>query len=133
MLNSRYSGILYAMNEELGQRLYKLRTALGLSQDEFAKKIRVSAGYMTSLERSKRELNPRLIKLISDTFGASEQWFQTGEGDMFTDPKDVNLEEVIDLYRQLHPKLQKLVIEQLKTLLETIFLEIDVMKCSKTR
>jgi len=37
---------------------------------------------------------------------------------MFTDPKDVSLEEVIALYKQLHPKLQKLVLEQLKVLLE---------------
>jgi len=32
--------------------------------------------------------------------------------------KDVNLNEVISLYKQLHPKLQKLVIKQLKVLLE---------------
>jgi transcriptional regulator with XRE-family HTH domain len=106
------------MNRELGERLIELRTALGLTQEEFAQKIRVSKGYITSLERSHRELNPRLIKLISDTFGANERWLQTGEGKMFTDPKDVSLGEVIALYNQLHPKLQKLVIEQLKVLLE---------------
>ena len=106
------------MNIELGKRLIELRTCLSLSQEEFAKKIRVSAGYITSLEQSKRRLNPRIIKLIADTFGANEQWLQTGKGDMFTDPKDANLGEVIELYQQLHPKLQQLVIEQLKVLLE---------------
>jgi transcriptional regulator with XRE-family HTH domain len=106
------------MDRELGKRLTELRTSLGLTQEEFARKIRVSTGYITSLERSHRKLNPRLIKLIADTFGASEQWLQTGKGKMFTDPKDVSLEEVIALYNQLHPKLQKLVIEQLKVLLE---------------
>ena len=106
------------MDKGLGERLITLRTNLGLTQEEFAKKIRVSKGYIPSLERSHRELNSRLIKLIADTFGASERWLQTGKGKMFTDPKDVSLEEVITLYNQLHPKLQKLVIEQLKVLLE---------------
>jgi transcriptional regulator with XRE-family HTH domain len=115
------------MDRELGKRLIELRTALGLTQEEFAQKIRVSTGYITSLERSRRELNPRLIKLISDSFGTNEQWLQTGKGMMFTDPKDVSLEEVIALYKQLHPKLQKLVIEQLKVLLE-----MNCFPCSKS-
>ena len=106
------------MNKNLGERLYKLRSALNLNQEEFAKKIRVSKGYITSLENSHRELNSRLVKLISDTFGANEDWLQTGKGKMFTEQKDVSLDEVVNLYNQLHPKLQKLVIEQLKVLLE---------------
>jgi transcriptional regulator with XRE-family HTH domain len=106
------------MDKVLGKRLIELRTALDLTQEEFAQKIRVSASYITSLERSHRELNPRLIKLISDTFGVNERWLQSGKGKMFTNPKDVSLDEVISLYKQLHPKLQKLVIEQLKVLLE---------------
>jgi transcriptional regulator with XRE-family HTH domain len=106
------------MTKELGERLIELRTALDITQEEFARRIRVSKGYISSLEISKRELNPRLIKLISDTFGVNERWLQTGNGKMLTNPKDVSLNEVISLYKQLHPKLQKLVIEQLKVLLE---------------
>ena len=107
------------MNKEAGERLYKLRTALNLSQEEFAKKIRVSKGYITSLECSHRDLNDRLIKLITDTFGVNEHWLKNGKGNMFTElKKNVGLDEVIALYNQLHPKLQKLVIEQLKVLLE---------------
>jgi len=106
------------MNRELGKRLAELRSALGFTQEEFAGRIRVSKGYITSLEKSRRELNPRLVKLISDAFGVNERWLNTGSGRMFADPRDVNLDEVIALYNQLHPKLQKLVIEQLKTLLE---------------
>ena len=108
------------MNKELGNRLVELRSALELTQKEFAQKIRVSEGYIASLERSHRKLNDRIIKLISDTFGANEKWVQTGKGNMFaaTEPKNVRLDEIIALYKQLHPKLQKLVIEHLKVLLE---------------
>jgi transcriptional regulator with XRE-family HTH domain len=106
------------MNKELGGRLIELRTALGLTQEKFAEKIRVSKGYMSALEQSHRELNSRLIKLISDTFGANENWLQSGTGKMFSEPKDIELSEIISLFNQLHPKLRKLVIQQLRVLLE---------------
>jgi transcriptional regulator with XRE-family HTH domain len=110
--------ILPPMERALGERLIELRTALGLTQEKFAGKIRVSKGYMSSLEQSHRELNARLIKLISDTFGVNENWLQYGIGEMFIDPKDTELTEIISLFNQLHPKLKKLVIKQLKVLLE---------------
>ena len=106
------------MDKKMGERLTELRSALGLTQEEFAGKIKVSKGYIPSLESSSRKLNPRLIKLISDTFGANENWLLTGKGKMFSEPKAISLDEVTALYSQLHPKLQKLVIEQLKVLLE---------------
>jgi transcriptional regulator with XRE-family HTH domain len=106
------------MNEELGGRLIELRTALGLTQERFAEKIRVSKGYMSSLEQSHRALNSRLIKLISDTFGVNENWLQHGTGEMFTEPKDIELSDIISLFNQLHPELKKLVIQQLRVLLE---------------
>jgi transcriptional regulator with XRE-family HTH domain len=106
------------MNRELGERLIKIRSALGLTQEKFAEKIRVSTGYMSSLEQSHRELNTRLIKLIADTFGVNENWLQYGTGEMFTNPKDTELLEIISLFNQLHPKLKPLVIKQLKILIE---------------
>ncbi|MFP3042045.1 helix-turn-helix domain-containing protein [Treponema primitia] len=106
------------MNKDLGARLIELRLALGLTQEKFAEKIRVSTGYMSSLEQSHRKLNVRLIKLIADSFGASEKWLETGSGSMFTTSQDTTLSEIIDIYNQLHPDLQKLVIKQLKILLE---------------
>jgi transcriptional regulator with XRE-family HTH domain len=106
------------MNKELGARLIELRMVLGLTQEKFAERIRVSKGYMSSLEQSHRELNTRLIKLIVDTFGVNENWLLSGNGDMFTNPKDVELSEIVDLFNQLHPELKKLVIKQLRILLE---------------
>jgi transcriptional regulator with XRE-family HTH domain len=103
---------------EPGGRLIELRTALELTQEKFAEKIRVSKGYMSALEQGHRELNSRLIKLISDTFGVNEAWLDAGMGEMFLEPKDVDLLEIISLFNQLHPKLKKLVIKQLKVLLE---------------
>jgi transcriptional regulator with XRE-family HTH domain len=109
------------MNKELGPRLIELRRALGLTQEKFAERIRVSKGYMSSLEQSHRELNNRLVKLIVDTFGVNENWLLNGSGAMFTDPKDVDLSEIVDLFNQLNPELKKLVIKQLRVLLEITY------------
>jgi transcriptional regulator with XRE-family HTH domain len=106
------------MNGALGARLIELRTVLGLTQGKFAERIRVSRGYMSSLEKSHRELNVRLIKLIADTFGVNENWLLNGTGDMFKDSNNVEFSEIIDLFNQLHPELRKLVIKQLRVLLE---------------
>ncbi|MDR2364211.1 MAG: helix-turn-helix transcriptional regulator [Spirochaetaceae bacterium] len=106
------------MNTGLGTRLIELRSALGLTQEKFAEKIRVSKGYMSSLEQGHRELNFRLIKLIADTFGVNETWLATGEGVMFVNKKNIELMEIVDLFNKLHPDLRPLVIEQLKILLK---------------
>jgi transcriptional regulator with XRE-family HTH domain len=101
-----------------GTRLIELRSALKLTQEKFAEKIRVSKGYMSSLEQGHRALNSRLIKLIADSFGVSENWLLYGIGSMFIEQKDVELLEVIELFNKLHPALRSLVIEELKILLE---------------
>ncbi|MHC6203890.1 helix-turn-helix domain-containing protein [Breznakiellaceae bacterium SP9] len=106
------------MNTVSGARLIELRSVLGLTQEKFAQKIRVSTGYMSSLEQGHRELNHRLIKLIADTFGVSENWLLNGAGAMFENEKNVELMEIIDLFNKLHPELRPLVIEQLKILLK---------------
>jgi transcriptional regulator with XRE-family HTH domain len=106
------------MKSDLGVRLTNLRTTLGMTQKEFAEKIRVAKSYVSSLEKSQRKTNDRLIKLIADTFGVSEEWLKTGTGGMFVQPKDKDLSVIVNLYNQLHPELQKLVIKQIEVLLK---------------
>jgi transcriptional regulator with XRE-family HTH domain len=106
------------MKRDVGARLTELRTALGLTQKDFAKKIRVTTSYISFLEKARRKTNERLIKLIADTFGVNEEWLTRGTGGMFVTPKDEDLSVIVGLYNQLHPELQKLVIRQLEVLLE---------------
>jgi transcriptional regulator with XRE-family HTH domain len=106
------------MKRDLGARLTELRATLGLTQKDFAEKIRVAKSYISSLEKSQRKVNVRLIKLVADTFGVNEEWLQSGTGGMFVQPKDEDLSVVVELYNQLHPELQKLVIKQLEVLLK---------------
>lgn len=66
----------------MGDRLKQLRRALGLSQDEFARRLGLTRGAITNIELDKVPPKPLLIDLICDVFGAQKEWLLTGEGEM---------------------------------------------------
>ncbi len=69
----------------IGERVRSIRKQLGLNQTEFAARIGMTQGYITSIERGTRDVNSRLVKLICETYSVSENWLVTGDGDMFQD------------------------------------------------
>ena len=48
----------------IGERVRSIRKQLGLNQTEFAARIGMTQGYITSIERGTRDVNSRLVKLI---------------------------------------------------------------------
>ncbi len=67
-----------------GSRLIELREALGnMSQDELGSRIGLSRSGVSNIEKGKRALNDRHVKLICSEFKVNEKWLRTGEGDMF--------------------------------------------------
>ena len=77
-----------------GERLKELRTNLGLSQEEMATRIGLSKSGISNIEKGKRTLIDRNIKLIVSEFNVSEKWLRTGEGEMFN-PKDDFIETLV--------------------------------------
>ena len=70
---------------EIKDRIKQLRKAKGLTQFEFAEKLKVSRSNIASYETGKNELSGAVISLICRTFSVSETWLRTGEGEMFSD------------------------------------------------
>ena len=70
---------------EIKDRIKELRKAKGLTQFEFADKLKVSRSNIASYETGKNELSSAVISLICRTFSVSETWLRTGEGEMFSD------------------------------------------------
>ena len=67
-----------------GSRLIELRSALNnISQEELGERIGLSRSGISNIEKGKRALNDRHIKLICTEFDVNEHWLRTGEGDMF--------------------------------------------------
>ena len=65
---------------EIKDRIKQLRKAKGLTQFEFADKLKVSRSNIASYETGKNELSGAVISLICRTFSVSETWLRTGEG-----------------------------------------------------
>ncbi|MDR2965313.1 MAG: helix-turn-helix domain-containing protein [Treponema sp.] len=101
----------------VSKRIRHLRHTLNMSQVEFAKSIYISNGYIAELECEHRKVNDRIIHLISLTFGVSEKWLKTGEGDMFFSTPGEKLQRMVSLFSELPPKFQDYVMQQVESLL----------------
>lgn len=65
------------------ERFRELRKALGLSQDDFGRKLGVTRGVITNIELGKVPPKSLFISLVCDTFGVNRRWIESGEGAMF--------------------------------------------------
>ena len=73
----------------MNKRLKQIRNNLGLSQEEFGKKIGIeSRAHISSLENGTRNITDRIIKDTCREFGINEKWLRTGDGDMYYTPDD---------------------------------------------
>ncbi|WP_169313402.1 helix-turn-helix domain-containing protein [Treponema primitia] len=98
-----------------------MRKKLNLSQLDFGKEISVSRSQVALLEKSRRTVNDRHIRLISSTFSVNPVWLRAGEGNMFITQEDVETrqkdeKEIIDFYNQLIPEVRVFARNVLKNL-----------------
>lgn len=67
----------------MNERIKEARKALGLSQDEFGRRLGVTRGAVTNIELNKVEPKPLFVDLICREFDVNEEWLRTGAGPMF--------------------------------------------------
>jgi len=87
----------------INERLAYARKQLCLTQAQFSEKICVTIGFLCSMETGDRKINSRMLKIINLTTGISSKWLENGEGEMFAQEADDEIEEIVNLYRQLNP------------------------------
>jgi transcriptional regulator with XRE-family HTH domain len=116
---------------ELCERIKELRSALKLSQRQFARRIFVSQALVYEIELGKRKIHTRILHLISSQFNVNMEWLKKGEGDMFSDapvPQDARLEHIIEIFHKLDKPLQDYLLLQSKELLKIQNETIDKIK-----
>ena len=64
--------------KEIGQRIRELR-GFYMRQDEFAKRIGVSQGHLSRIERGEKEIGAQILLNIARIYGKSIEWLLTGE------------------------------------------------------
>lgn len=74
----------------MNARIKAVRKELGLSQDEFGRRLGLTRGAITNIEYNKTEPKPLFISLLCKEFNVNETWLRTGEGDMFKLDADEN-------------------------------------------
>jgi transcriptional regulator with XRE-family HTH domain len=99
-------------------RIKAVRKALGLSQRAFCKGIYLSQGFYAQIENGIRKANERIYELISTKYNVNKDWLLTGKGEMFSGPTpDVELEQLIEIYKELDPLFREYIMLQIKQLL----------------
>ena len=73
---------------EIKDRIKQLRKAKGLTQFEFADKLKVSRNNIAGYETGRTDPSASAISLICRTFSVSETWLRTGEGSMYTEDRE---------------------------------------------
>jgi transcriptional regulator with XRE-family HTH domain len=100
------------------ERMKLLRTTLGLNQTEFAKRLGLTSVTISTTESGKTPLIDKNIKLMSLTFGVSEGWLRTGEGEMFTAETE-GKENLVGMYRNLSPAVQKAILDLVRAMYDS--------------
>lgn len=74
----------------MNERIKELRLKLGLSQEDFGRRLGVGRGAITNIELNKVEPKPLFVDLICEQFRVNKEWLETGDGPMLADtlPED---------------------------------------------
>jgi transcriptional regulator with XRE-family HTH domain len=67
--------------QKIGDRIRHLRNVEDLTQEEFAYRLGVKRGYISTLETHRNEPSEQLILSICRTFGANYEWLKEGRGE----------------------------------------------------
>lgn len=98
-------------------RLKDIRKALGFNQTDFAKYLGITQTAYSMIENGNRPLADKYVKVICSTFNVNENWFLTGEGEMFlSSPYE---KEFTEIFGHLAPETQQYLLLMAKELLNT--------------
>lgn len=81
--------------ESTGDRIKKIRNALGLSQSEFGERIGVKKSAISGIETGRQSLASQMSHSVCREFHVSETWLETGEGEMFVKEDDFSLDQFL--------------------------------------
>jgi len=96
-------------------RIKAVRKALNISQRDFSKGIFLSHSFYAKIETGTRNPNERVCELICNKYNVNKEWLISGKGGMFSaTPPDVELEQLVDIIKELDPLFKEYIIQQIK-------------------
>jgi transcriptional regulator with XRE-family HTH domain len=104
------------MAETINDRIKKVRLALGLSQVKFCREIFLSPGHYAGIELYNREVNKRIIKLISVIYNVREEYLKTGKEPIFSKVPDLKLQKMVGIFQELPDEYKDYILQQIDQL-----------------
>ena len=103
----------------MNERIKELRKHLGLTLEEFGKRLGVTRSAIGHLERGERTLTDQMFLSICREFDVNEEWLRTGEGEMFSLQEDEEAAYVSELLEDTENPLYDLIKAIMKTYTQT--------------
>lgn len=97
------------MVRKVNERLKKIRKELDLSQEEFAKRLGVTGGGISKLEKGERNITEQMLKSICREFKVNYLWLTEGLGEMFMGIPTSIIDELVDCYNLTDSERQVLI------------------------
>jgi transcriptional regulator with XRE-family HTH domain len=104
------------MAETINDRIKKVRQELGLSQVKFCREIFLSPGHYAGIELYNREVNKRIIKLVSVIYNVREEYLKTGTEPIFAKKPDLKLQKMTGIFQELPDEYKDYVLQQIDQL-----------------
>ena len=82
----------------ISERIKKVRTSLGMSQEKFGAQLGTSRDAINNAENGRAEIKETLIKLICKEFNVEYEWIKTGNGSMFHQSSDDDIPAMVDFF-----------------------------------
>lgn len=80
------------------ERFIELRKSLGLTMEEFGKRLGVTRSAISNIESGRRGITEQMVVAACREFNASEDWIRNGEGDMFLEEPGNDIEALAKHY-----------------------------------
>jgi len=71
------------MNENISERIRKIRAVTGLTQAQLAEKTGINKSSLSVLENEGRSISQKSLNKIIQAFGLNPDWMLYGEGEMY--------------------------------------------------
>ena len=72
----------------MNQRIKEVRSSLGLSQEEFGRRLGITKSAVSRIESSSNGASGQTVKSICREFSIDYAWLTTGQGEMFAENDD---------------------------------------------
>ena len=125
----------------MNRRMKEVRSALGLTQQEFADRLSLKRNTIATYEMGKASPSDRTINDICEKYNVNETWLRTGKGEMFNELPEEDkvaayvsdlledddgnplydiIKEIMHTYSELTPKSQEVIRDFSAQLLENL-------------